>query len=290
MPDYHHDLRFGTFITPTVTPAQHAVDMAKVSDDVGLDLVTFQDHPYTPSFLDTWTLMAWVAAQTGRVHLSGNVVNVALRPPSVLARAAASLDLLSDGRVALGLGAGFFWDGVAAMGGRRLTNGEAVTGLEEAIDILRGLWDTTTRAPLTAGGDFYSVNGAQRGPSPAHDIPIWLGAYKPRMLRLIGRKADGWLPGLPILQAGEYGSGGMAGGNEIIDAAAIGAGRDPREITRLLNITAHEVADDLVRFALEDGVSVFILMGADDPRVIERFARIAPEVRERVAEARAARA
>ncbi len=284
MPDYGHPLRFGSFITPVNTPPHLAVDLATASEDAGLDLVTFPDHPYQPSFHDTWTLMTWIAAQTSRVHRSGNVLNFALRPPSVLARAAASLDLLSDGRVALGLGAGYFWDAVESMGGRRLSVPDGITALEEAIDVIHGLWDTADRAPLSTGGRFYAVRDAQRGPAPAHTIPLWLGAYKPRMQRLIGRKGDGWLPGLPALQPGDY-----ARGNTIIDDAALAAGREPGQITRLLNVTPNETADDLVRFALGDGVSVFILLGADDPNTIRRFAqRVAPEVRQRVTEGRGA--
>jgi len=284
MPDYGRVLQFGSFVTPVNAPPHQAVELAKASEVAGLDLVTFQDHPYRASFHDTWTLMTWVAAQTSRIHLSGNVLNVALRPPAVLARAAASLDLLSGGRVTLGLGAGYFWDAVVSMGGPHLSVGEGITALEEALDVIRGMWDTSTPSPLTAGGTFHSVKGAQRGPTPAHDIPLWLGAYKPRMQRLIGRKADGWLPGLPALQPGDY-----ARGNAIIDEAAVAAGRDPARITRALNVTPQESADDLVRFALDDGISVFILMGADTRGPIERFARdVAPEVRDRVAEARAA--
>ena len=79
--------------------------------------MTFQDHPYQPAFLDTWTLLSWVAARTERIHVAGNVLNLPLRPPAVLARAAASLDLLSGGRFELGLGAGAFWDAIEAMGG-----------------------------------------------------------------------------------------------------------------------------------------------------------------------------
>ena len=62
-------------------------------------------------------------------------------------------------------------------------------------------------------------------------MPIWVGAYKPRMLRLVGLKADGWLPSLSYLQPGD-----LARGNGIIDEAAAEAGRDPREIRRLLNV------------------------------------------------------
>src|ERR1700748_3818932 len=140
MADYGHDLVFGTFLTPQTADPHAPVALARLSEQLGLDLVTFQDHPYQPSFLDTWTLLSWVAARTERVHLSGNVLNLPLRQPAVLARAAASLDLLSGGRVSLGIGAGGFWDAIEAMGGRRLTPAQGVDALDEAIDVFRGIW------------------------------------------------------------------------------------------------------------------------------------------------------
>src|ERR1700742_4294051 len=106
MTDYGHDLRFGSFLTPSSANPQVTVALAQLSEQLGYDLVTFQDHPYQPAFLDTWTLLSWVAARTETIHLSGNVLNLPLRPPAVLARAAASLALLSGGRFELGLGAG----------------------------------------------------------------------------------------------------------------------------------------------------------------------------------------
>ena len=199
MPDYGHDLLFGTFITPTADPPRHAVDLAIVADRAGLDLVTLQDHPYQPAFHDTWTLLSYVASQTKQIHVAGNVLNLPLREPAVLARAAASLDRLSSGRFELGLGAGAFWDAIAAMGGRRLAPGQAVEALEEAIAIIRQTWDTDVRGGVRVDGEYYRVVGTKRGPAPAHDIGIWVGAYKPRMLRLIGRAADGWLPSLAYL-------------------------------------------------------------------------------------------
>jgi alkanesulfonate monooxygenase SsuD/methylene tetrahydromethanopterin reductase-like flavin-dependent oxidoreductase (luciferase family)/FAD/FMN-containing dehydrogenase len=283
MPDYGHPLRFGSFITPVNSPASAPVRLAVLSEELGLDLVTFQDHPYQPSFLDTWTLLSWAGAHTERVQLSGNVLNLPLRQPAVLARSAASLDLLSGGRVSLGIGAGGFWDAIEAMGGRRLEPAQAVDALGEAIDVIRGIWDAAERRALRVEGDYYRVAGAKRGPAPAHEIPIWVGAYKPRMLRLVGRKADGWLPSLPYLQPGD-----LRRGNQLIDEAATAAGRDPREITRLLNVTPRESADDLVSLALEEGVGTFIVMG-DDANALRRFAtETVPEVRERVAAARAA--
>ncbi|GAA2724069.1 LLM class flavin-dependent oxidoreductase [Actinocorallia aurantiaca] len=232
MPDYGHDLIFGSFLTPANTAPQEVVRLAKAVETAGLDLVTFQDHPYQPGLLDAWTLMSYVAAQTERVHISGNVVNLPLRPPAVLARAAASLDLLSGGRFELGLGAGAFWEAIEAMGGRRLTPGQAVQALSEAIDVIRGVWDTGNKARLRVEGEFHRVDGAKRGPAPAHDIGIWLGAYRPRMLRLTGAKADGWLPSLSYMSGLDQ----LAESNSVIDGAAHQAGRAPAEIRRLLNI------------------------------------------------------
>lgn len=282
MPDYGHPLRFGSFVTPAAASPQRPVDLTVLSEDLGYDLATFQDHPYQPSFLDTWTLMSYAAARTERIGLSGNVLNLPLRQPAVLAKSVASLDLLSGGRVALGLGAGGFWDAIEAYGGTRLTPGQGVDALAEAIEIIRGIWDTADRSVLAVDGTHHRVRGAKRGPAPAHAVPIWLGALKPRMLRLIGRSADGWLPSLPYL-----GPGDLRRGMQVIDEAARGAGRDPAEVVRLLNVTPDTSADDIVRLATEDGVSTFVVMG-DDEGGLRRFAGSFDEVRDRVAESRAA--
>ena len=274
MPDYGHPLHFGAFITPTNASPQQPLQLAVLAEQVGLDLVTFQDHPYQPAFHDTWTLLSYVAARTERIHLSGNVLNVPLRQPAVLARAAASLDLLSGGRIDLGIGAGGFWDAIAAMGGERRTPGEGVQALEEAIEIIRGIWSVNDRGALRVHGEFHQVDGAKRGPAPAHDIPIWIGAYKPRMLRLTGRVGDGWLPSLAYLKPED-----LANSNQVIDEAAVGAGRDPREVRRLLNIGADLSAERIVELALEHGFGTFIL-ASDEPRGLQRFAEdVVPEVR-----------
>ncbi|HET6753817.1 MAG TPA: LLM class flavin-dependent oxidoreductase, partial [Jiangellaceae bacterium] len=180
--DYGHELLFGTFITPAAQRPQHAVELAVVADRAGLDLVTFQDHPYQPGFLDTWTLLTYVAACTSRVRLSHNVLNLPLRPPVMLARAAASVDLLSGGRFELGIGAGRTWDAIEAMGGPRRTPGEAVKALEEAITIVREVWAADKPGGVFFDGKHYRAWGAPRGPAPAHDVGIWVGAGMPRML------------------------------------------------------------------------------------------------------------
>lgn len=289
--EYRRPLTFGSFLTPSAVAPERTVALAVLSEQVGLDLVTFQDHPYQPGFLDTWTLLSYVAARTETVTLAPNVVNLPLRPPAVLARSAASLDLLSGGRVELGLGAGAFWDAIEAMGGRRLGPGAAVQALAEAIDVIRQLWDTDARGGARVDGEFHRVRGAKRGPAPAHDIGIWLGAYRPRMLGLTGRLADGWLPSLGYLADGD-----LARGQDAIDEAAIAAGRLPGAIRRLLNITgrfspqSHGTLDgpvqqwveELVEMTLAGRIDTFIL-GTDDPDDLRRFAaEVTPAVRELV--------
>ncbi len=294
MTDYGHDLLFGAFITPAAQQPERVVALTQLAEQVGLDLATFQDHPYQPAFLDTWTLMSYLAARTERIRLSANVLNLPLRQPTVLARSAASLDLLSGGRLELGLGAGAFWDGIEASGGRRLTPAQGVDALEEAILVIRAIWNTGERGGVRVDGEHYRVVGAKRGPAAAHDIGIWLGAYKPRMLRLTGRAADGWLPSLAYLPGGP---GDLAGMNELIDAGATDAGREPAAVRRFLNISGQfqpagagllvgppkQWVEELAELTLTYGITGFIL-GSDDPESIQRFAlEVAPGVRELVA-------
>ncbi len=295
MPDYGHDLAFGTFLTPASERPDDVVALARLTEQVGLDLATFQDHPYQPAYLDTWTLLSWVAAQTTTLRLSANVLNLPLRPPAVVARAAASLDLLSGGRVELGIGAGGFWGAIEAMGGRRLTPGQGVDALSEAIDVIRAIWDTDASGGVRVRGEHHRVVGAKRGPAAAHPIAIWVGSYKPRMLALTGRKADGWLPTLAYTSLDALGPQ-----NQAIDEAAVAAGRDPRDVRRLLNVQGafgptgrgfldgppDQWVQDLLALVLEHGFSSFLL-ASDDPRTIETYGQeVAPALREAVAAAR----
>jgi alkanesulfonate monooxygenase SsuD/methylene tetrahydromethanopterin reductase-like flavin-dependent oxidoreductase (luciferase family) len=297
MADYGHDLLFGTFLPPAAETAAETLRLAVLTEELGLDLVSVQDHPYQGGFLDAWTLLSVVAARTGRVSVFPNVANLPLRPPAVLARAAATLDLLSGGRVELGLGAGAFWDAIAAMGGPRRTAGESVAALEEAIAVLRALW--TPGRGVRLDGTYYPLTGSHPGPVPAHPIGIWLGGYRPRMLGLVGRLADGWLPSAPYLPPER-----LADANARIDAAAVEAGRDPAAVRRLYNIggtftgtgdaflsgPASTWVEQLAELALTEGMSAFVLMvdaGRDDD--LRRFAaEVAPAVRDLVAAERAA--
>ncbi len=282
MTKYGHPLEFGTFITPLNADPAATVGLAVLSEELGFDLVTFQDHPYQPRFLDTWSLMSWVLASTSRIRVAPNVLNLPLRPPAVVARAAASLDQLSGGRFELALGAGAFWDAIVAMGGTRLSPGEAFQAFAEALDVIHGIWDVDGTGPLRVAGEFHHLEGAKRGPRPVHDMPIWVGASGPKMLDLIGRKADGWLPSLDWLEPDA-----IVRSNAIIDRAALDAGRTPADIRRLVNVPASIPVDDLTLLASEHGFATFIA-ASDDPAELRRFAtETAPKVREAVAGARA---
>ncbi|EXG81282.1 LLM class flavin-dependent oxidoreductase [Cryptosporangium arvum] len=283
MTDYGHDLVFGTFLTPSAEDPGRVVALAQLTEQLGFDFATVQDHPYQARFLDTWTLLSVIAARTTTLRVAPNVVNLPLRPPAVLAKSVASLDLLSGGRVELGLGSGAFWDGIAALGGRKLSPAQGVDALAEAIGVIRALW--APGGSVRLDGEYYPVRGAHAGPAPAHDVGIWLGAYKKRMLALTGRAADGWLPSSPYA-----GPEKLPAMNAAIDAAAADAGRDPREIRRLYNITPQFTADQLAELTLEQGMSGYLVMG-DDPEVVRRFAaEVLPAVKAQVDAERARRA
>lgn len=283
MTDYGHELKFGSFITPTSANPRGVVELAELSDRLGFDLITFQDHPYQPALLDAWSLLAYVAARTQRAHLSANVTNLPLRQPVVIARSSVTIDQLSGGRFELGLGAGGFWDAIEAVGGRRLSPGQAVDALEEAIRVIRAIWAVDEPGGARVDGEFYRVSGAKRGPASPHPIGISIGAYKPRMLHLTGRAADGWLPSFGYLKS----LGALSDMNARIDDGALEAGREPADIRRWLNIGAADATiERLVELAVDHGMSGFILAG-DDAATMEYFAgEVAPAVREQVAAAR----
>jgi alkanesulfonate monooxygenase SsuD/methylene tetrahydromethanopterin reductase-like flavin-dependent oxidoreductase (luciferase family) len=282
--------QFGIFLTPDADDPQRTVDRAVRAEQLDLDLVGVQDHPYQRRFLDTFSLLAFIAARTTNIRLVPDVANLPLRLPAVLAKAAATIDVLSGGRFELGLGAGAFWDGIEAMGGPRRSGKESVDALEEAIEIIRLTW--SGERSVAFEGEHYRVKGFKPGPQPAHPIGIWLGAYGPRMVRLVGTAADGWLPSVPRLPLDE-----VAARQRAIDEAARAAGRDPREIRRVANVNgtittggsegflrgpASQWVDDLRRLQDDYGFDMFVFWGeGDEDEQVRRFAEdVVPAARE----------
>jgi alkanesulfonate monooxygenase SsuD/methylene tetrahydromethanopterin reductase-like flavin-dependent oxidoreductase (luciferase family) len=292
MTDYGREVKFGYFLIPNATDP--LLVTAQQVERLGLDYVAVQDHPYQRRFVETWTLLAMIASTTSRVGLFPDVASLPLRPPAVLAKAAASLDLLSGGRLELGLGAGSFWDAIEAFGGPRRGPGAAVAALAEAIEVIRRVWSGERN--LRFEGQHYRLAGAQSGPVPAHPIGIWLGVYGPRALRLAGRVADGWVPSF---------RGDMQRLLDMVarlDAGAAEAGRDPGDLRRVLNVggaitdgasqgvlrgPVAQWAEELTALAVGPGFDTFVLW-AEGPGQLSRFAEeVVPAVREQVASERA---
>ena len=279
MVDYGQPVRFGVFLIPEAT--ERPLQQALVADEVGFDVIGVQDHPYQRRFFDTWTLLTAIAMRTERITVFPDVANLPLRPPAMLAKAAATLDILSGGRLELGLGAGGFWPAIGAYDGPVRTPGESVSAMAEAIQVIRLLW--SGQHGIRLDGHFYHLAGAHSGPLPAHPIGIWLGAYKPRMLSLVGRAADGWVPSYGQLKEPE-----LLEANARIDDAARQAGRDPRMIRRVLN-AGYMDAQQLVELVTNVGMDTFLV--TDDPDEMRTFmAEVAPRVREEVESRRSRRA
>ncbi|WP_198664380.1 LLM class flavin-dependent oxidoreductase [Jiangella endophytica] len=241
-PETGHVVSFGYFLVPNA--ADPLVQTAVLAESLGLQYVGVQDHPYQRRFVDTIALSGAILAATSTLRVFPDVACLPLRPPGVLAKTAASLDVLSGGRFELGLGAGAFWDAIEGYGGTRRTPGEALAALGEAIEVTRLLW--SGERGLRFEGEHYHLRGVHSGPLPAHDIGIWVGAYGPRALALTGRLADGWVPSVnaDVLRR-------LPELNERVDDAAIAAGRDPSAVRRVFNVGG----------AITDGVSEGYLAG-----------------------------
>jgi alkanesulfonate monooxygenase SsuD/methylene tetrahydromethanopterin reductase-like flavin-dependent oxidoreductase (luciferase family) len=285
-------VEFGFFPVPYAQRYEQLLADVRLAETLGYELVGIQDHPYQRRFLDTFVLLGWLVAATERIRFFTDVAHLPLRPPAMLAKQAASLDVLSGGRFELGLGAGGFAQASQAMGARALEGAAALDALEEAITIVRRFWETPGRG-ITYDGTHYRLGGVKAGPPPAHDISIWVGGFGPRMLELIGRAADGWVPSAPYVTHEE-----LLAKQRQVDHAAEDAGRDPSDVRRILNVGGPAPDDDRARLAgpvreswaddLTELVAArfdaFIVWAEGDTQEqLRAFAEVAGEVRARVA-------
>jgi alkanesulfonate monooxygenase SsuD/methylene tetrahydromethanopterin reductase-like flavin-dependent oxidoreductase (luciferase family) len=298
MTDYGHALRFGVMLEPTADWGRDVLARAALIEQAGLDLVSLGDHPYWTGRLDTMSLLAAIVARTSRVTVFPDLANLPLRPPLQLARAAATLDILSGGRFELGLATGtqLMWEQISADGGPRRTASESIEALAEAVAIIRASW--AGDGDVSFEGEYYQLPGAASGPKPAHGIGIWIGAYQRRLLTVTGAIADGWVPSSPAMPPGQ-----LAAASQVIDEAATAAGRSPGDVVRVYNIACAPYeygpglltgppatwVEPLTEFALTHGMSRFVMYRVDSPELIHQFgAEVAPAVREAVAKERAA--
>jgi alkanesulfonate monooxygenase SsuD/methylene tetrahydromethanopterin reductase-like flavin-dependent oxidoreductase (luciferase family) len=284
-------LLFGLSVVPYADSYAQIVEQVLAAEEGGLDLVGIQDHPYQRRFLDTFLLIADLLARTKRLTFFPDVANLQLRHPAMLAKAAATLDRMSGGRFELGLGAGGFSQAVAGMGGPDRSPKEAVDALEEALPIIRAALDVTEEKRVVRGpGPHYPIPGYPPGPPPAHRVEIWIGAYKPRGLRLIAQRADGWVPSMGYMPPEEFRVAAA-----YLDKAAIAAGRDPRSIRRIYNISGtitdgergegpldgpvNHWVETLSSWHTDLGVDAFIYWPSDTrSTTVERFAAMVADL------------
>jgi len=232
-------LLFALNIDPSVMRKEEGIKIAKVADEFGIDIISMQDHPYNSSFFDTWTYLAYLAAITEKVKLMTNVANIPLRFPVMLAKSAATLDVLTRGRVELGIGAGAYWEGIEAMGLEKRNNKEAFEAFREALIIMRLFFNIEKEGEVVSfEGKYYKLRNAELGPKPFHRISIWIGGYRERMLKLTGELADGWTISLPYLPPQE-----LPLKRKIIDEYAKKKGRDPKRIRTNYNFGGIIVKD-----------------------------------------------
>lgn len=214
----------------SAAPGDDPAGLAQAAEQLGFDFVSAADHPCGPSpSYETTAMLAWIAAHTSRIKVASRVLGVPFRRPAMVAKQAASLDLLSGGRFILGLGAGYSDQEIAAVGGPALSPAGKIDGLAEAIQVIRGAW---TRSGYTQDGRHHSVRDLTMEPRPTHPIPLWLGTFGPRALAVTGALADGWIPSLGYRPIDEF-----PAMRRRIDAAAEAAGRRPDDIRSILNLS-----------------------------------------------------
>ncbi|MFQ5879239.1 MAG: LLM class flavin-dependent oxidoreductase [Dehalococcoidia bacterium] len=219
-------LRFGVNLTNQ--PFAETLSICRAAEEHGFDTVALADRP-PESSLEGWTLACAIAALTQRLIITHRTLNVPFRNPALLAKAAATLDVISGGRLELTLGAGAQESHFRAYGIPSASPGDRFRALREAVIILRGMW---TQPKFTYQGRHYQVEEVELQPKPVRgSIPIWIGALGPQMMDYTGRTADGWMKNRGWPTSVDE----LRSLIEQLEAGAKSAGRDPATIRRVLN-------------------------------------------------------
>jgi alkanesulfonate monooxygenase SsuD/methylene tetrahydromethanopterin reductase-like flavin-dependent oxidoreductase (luciferase family) len=286
------EVKFGVHLRGSGDLAAEAV----LAERLGFDIVVVDRDVLNgpPPVLEMWTTLTWVAARTSTITVVPNVLALPNRHPSLLAKMAQTLDRLATGRFVLALGAGAPINdaGVHALGLPEWTLAERVEATAEAMDVIHGLWGDHE---FSYSGKYFALDHANLQPKPERRIPIWLGAYKPRMLDLTGRSADGWLPSLFLLEPDD-----AYRARERVCTAAMRAGRDPDALTSAYNVgvlidahapprpgqvvgSAERVAVTLAEFVAHGFTTLLFWLSGDAQEQLERIARdVIPRVRDLV--------
>jgi hypothetical protein len=291
MSKYQRLLRFGYSLRPTAEDLKQSLQLATLAEELGLDYVGIHDLPDNALDHDMWTLFTAIGVATSRISLFTNVADLQSRPPTMLAKAVASLDSLTGSRrVEVGLRAGALTNPIVDRGGEKSSDKEALDALEEAIQAMRLMWAGERSTSLTAN--------EQSGSTSVQSIGIWLAAIEPHTLELAARLADGWIFASHLVIQPDA----LMMLSKQIDEAAASTGREASDIQRILNISgtignedsdvpfqgsAKQWAESLARLALDVGIDTFLLLGGEDAEEqLEKFGKeVVPYTREIMAHA-----
>ncbi|MDB5703871.1 MAG: putative oxidoreductase [Sphingomonas bacterium] len=280
-------LKFGTNNYKfTDIPGSHdaMVEFVRTADALGYYHIRVVDHvlgvhadrhggidstPYTAdsNLHECLTLLAYLAAVTTNIRLETGVLGLPQRQTALVAKQAAEIDILSRGRLILGVGVGYNNVEFEALGAGFSDRGKR---FEEQVHVLRQLW---TQDEVTFSGEWHSLRDVSLAPRPVQrPIPLWFGLGRviapippDIVLHRVGRLADGWLPLFKVTDP----EAPVAVGK--VREAACRAGRDPAAIGMEMNLRLEDKSDD----ALLREIDLMVELGAE--RVNVGFAETTPD-------------
>jgi F420-dependent oxidoreductase-like protein len=300
-------MRFGLFVPQGwrmdlagIEPDQHWGVMAGLAERAEItrlwEAVWVYDHfhtvpvPSQEATHEAWTLMAALAAVTSRIRLGQMCTCVAYRNPAYLAKVAATVDLISEGRLEMGIGAGWYeheWRAYGFSGGAFPSAGDRIGMLEEGVQILRDMW---TKGSATLNGKHYQVEGAICAPRPlqgttqpgsAHNgIPMWIaGGGEKKTLRIAATYAD----------YTNFAPEGFEHKSAVLAAHCQDVGRDFAKITRSTSVNvvigdSEKEVKDRLGWMRDHYLKAGLSQATVDHQIQERIAGIGVGTPEQIAE------
>jgi len=246
--------------------------VAREADKLAYDSLWVYDHLHTdpvPSLeatFECWTLMAALAVETQRIRLGQMVTCNSYRPPSLLAKLSANVDVISQGRLDFGIGAGWYEHEYLAYGYPFPPVGERLRQMEEAIQVITAMW---TQDHARFQGRYYHVDGAINEPKPVQKPhpPIWVGGSGEKVtLRIVAQRGDASNFGGPVEEVQRL--------CQVLQGHCRTVGRNPDELTRSTSIEPLIIAEtekQASALAERAGVSLEDTIGGTPEQCIERI-------------------
>jgi probable F420-dependent oxidoreductase len=224
-------LRWSTVVEWAAMAERLRFDSVWLADHLFLDIVKYGGPPGTHGAFDPLVALGALARHTERVQLGTLVLCAPLRPATVLAKALATLDVASAGRLIVGLGAGWYEPELALVGKSGERPGDRLARLAESLQVLKGMFGG---GPFSFDGKFEEAVNAWCLPQPVQEPhpPIWLGGQGDRLLDLVARHADGWNT------AWRWTPDRYRQRSQVLDAACERLGRDPSSVARSVGLYA----------------------------------------------------